>query len=280
MARISKASVYNALRRAGDHIIDAAGNDPFVSRADMRRKLTTLNGTEASLVDLFYRFIDARDARPGARVTAKDVEAAISYAEEKLIARFDLNNNGLSKAEIEQMSTTGQLAVSLAWELKVNNGRSSIESAETWISTINEMVKGVMYFAVGSEAGYPLEPVYFPNPVQAIDYNTMVNTLDLDTSDPFQDIYNIEPLFNEALLEPSRVEVDYAFAAANPNHGIDPIEVAQRVNDFAAEHLRSLHRVHIGLDIPEILEHPLYRVGLTDTGAIAGVKTTLNWPFG
>lgn len=279
MPRISKASVYNALRRAGNHIIAAAGDDPFVSRADMRRKLTTLKGTEASLVDIFYRFIDARDARPGARVTAKDVKAAIEYAEEKLIARFDLNNNGLSKAEIERMSTTGQLAVSLAWELKVNNGRAPIESAEAWNTAINEMVKGVVYFAIGSEAGYPLEPVYFPNPVQAIDYDTIVATLDLDTSDPFQDVYNIEPVTDKILLEPSRVALDYALTG-DTSQNINPIEVAQQVNAFATEHLRSLHRVHIGLDIPEIVEHPLYRVGLTDTGAIAGVKTTLNWPFG
>jgi ABC-type transport system substrate-binding protein len=49
---------------------------------------------------MFYRFIDARDAHPGAPVTAKDVEAAINYAEEKLIAQYGLDNNGLSKAEI------------------------------------------------------------------------------------------------------------------------------------------------------------------------------------
>ena len=278
MSRISKQSVYNALRRAGEHIIDAAGDDPFVSRADMRQKLKTLKGTEASLVDMFYRFIDARDAKPGARVTAKDVEAAIDYAEEKLIAQYDLNNNGLSKAEIAQMSTTGKLAVALAWELKVNHGKTHTESAEEWKNTINELVKGVIYYAVGSEAGYPIEPVYFPTSISEINYDSMVATLDLDTSDPYQDIFSIEPIMT-GLLEPSRVELD-RFNGFDESSGINPFEVAEQVNAFAAPRLRSLNRVHIGLDIPEILEHPLYRVGLTDTGAIAGIKTILNWPFG
>lgn len=278
MSRISKQSVYNALRRAGDHIINAAGDDPFVSRVDIRRKLNSLKGTEASLVDMFYRFIDARDAKSGARVTAKDVEAAIAYAEEKLIAQYDLNNNGLSKAEIERMSTTGKLAVSLAWELKVNHGKMHIESAEAWESAINELVNGVIYWAIGSEAGYPLEPVYFPTQVEAINYDAMVATLGLDTSDPFQDIFSIEPIETE-LLEPSRVDFDRS-KGFDASSGIDTFEVAAGVNALANQHLRSLHRVQIGLDIPEILEHPLYRVGITDTGAIAGVKTIMNWPFG
>ena len=278
MSRISKQSVYNALRRAGDHIIDASGNDPFVSRVDIRSKLSTLNGTEASLVDMFYRFIDARDASPGARVTAKDVEAAIDYAEEKLIAQYDLNNNGLSKAEIERMSTTGKLAVALARELKDNHGRSHIESAEEWNNTISELVEGVIYYAIGSESGQPLEPVYFPTELQEINYDTMVETLGLDTSDPFQDIFSIEPIWTD-LLEPSRVELDL-HGGFDESSGIDPIEVAKQVNEFAAQHLRSLYRVQIGLDIPEILYHPLYRVGLTDTGALAGVKTIMEWPFG
>ena len=278
MSRISKQSVYNALRRAGDHIITAAGDDPFVSRADMRQKLKTLSGTEASLVDMFYRFIDARDAKPRARVTAKDVEAAIEYAEEKLIAQYDLNNNGLSKAEIERMSTTGKLAVSLAWELKVNHGKTHVESEEAWINTIDELVKGVIYYAIGSEAGYPLEAVYFPTSVEAITYDSIVATLGLDTSDPTQDIYSIEPIWT-GLLEPARVELD-RFNGFDESSGIDTFEVAENVNTYADQHLRSLYRVQLGLDIPEIVEHPLYRIGLTDTGAIAGVKTIMNWPFG
>ena len=77
------------------------------------------------------------------------------------------------------------------------------------------------------------------------------------------------------MLEPSRVELD-RHGGYDESSGIDPIEVAKQVNEYAAQRLRSLYRVQIGLDIPEILYHPLYRVGLTDTGALAGVKTIMD----
>ena len=118
MSRISKADVNGALERAGQRIIDAAGPDKRVSRADIRGALSSLEGTEKKLVDVFFKFIDHRDHKAGATVTAKDVEKALAYAKEKLVARYDLNGNGLSKSEIAKMSLTGQLAVQLAKELK------------------------------------------------------------------------------------------------------------------------------------------------------------------
>lgn len=118
MSRISKADVNNALDLAGRRIIDAGGADSRVSRADVQKALSTLEGTEKALVDVFFKFMDHRDHRAGATITATDVNRAVAYAKEKLIAKYDLNNNGLSKSEISQMSFTGQLAVELSQALK------------------------------------------------------------------------------------------------------------------------------------------------------------------
>jgi hypothetical protein len=118
MSRIAKTDVNAALALAAQHITDAGGRDKITSRKDMEQKLTTLSGTEKALTDRFYRFIDHRDFKTNARVTAKDVERALAYAKEKLIEKYDVNQNGLSKAEVEKMSLTGQLAVKLAAELK------------------------------------------------------------------------------------------------------------------------------------------------------------------
>ena len=118
MARIAKADVHSALHRAAQNIKDAAGADGRCSRADIQAKLATLEGTDRTLTDLFFRFIDHRDAASGAAVTARDVDRAVAYAEEKLIDAYDLNNNGLSAAEIARMSVTGKSAVALARELK------------------------------------------------------------------------------------------------------------------------------------------------------------------
>jgi len=118
MPRISKASANHAIERVANNIIKSAGDDGRVSRADMKAALSKLDGTEKRLTDVFFRFIDHRDAAPGAQVTKSDVTRAVEYAKEKLIAKYDLNNNGLSKAEISKMSLTGQLAIELAKELK------------------------------------------------------------------------------------------------------------------------------------------------------------------
>lgn len=118
MPRLAKADVHNALVRAASHIKDAAQPDGIASRKDIANKLARLEGTERALVDVFYRFIDHRDAGPGARITATDIDQAITYAKDEMIDAYDLNQNGLSLAEIAEMSMTGQLAAKLARELK------------------------------------------------------------------------------------------------------------------------------------------------------------------
>lgn len=118
MPRIAKSDVHAALQRAAQHIQEAAGKDGRVSRSDIATRLEQLEGTERKLVDIFYRFIDKRDHVSGAQVTKKDVDRAVEYAKQKLIDKYDLNDNGLSKGEIARMSLTGQLSVELARELK------------------------------------------------------------------------------------------------------------------------------------------------------------------
>jgi hypothetical protein len=67
---------------------------------------------------VFYRFVDHRDHRPGATVTADDVRRAAVYAKHTMVDAYDVNGNGLSKSEIAKMSLTGKLAVELTRELK------------------------------------------------------------------------------------------------------------------------------------------------------------------
>jgi hypothetical protein len=125
MTRIAKNDVHVALQKAADKIVEAGGADQRISRAEVAAKLKGLQGTEKALVDVFYRFIDHRDAKPGAKVTAADVRKAVEYAKEHIINKYDLDRNGLSTKEIAQMSRTGQLAVQLARELKAGGTAQS-----------------------------------------------------------------------------------------------------------------------------------------------------------
>ena len=122
MSRIAKADVNRALELAAKTIIKAGGEDGRVSRADIKNALATdrIPRNQVGLVDIFFKFIDNRDWKAGAQVTAKDVNRAVEYAKKHMVAKYDLNSNGLSKDEISKMSLTGKRAVDLAKALKAS----------------------------------------------------------------------------------------------------------------------------------------------------------------
>ena len=132
MSRIAKNDVNRALEMAANRIKDAGGADGRVSRAEMTTALKGLTGTEKKLADVFFKFIDHRDFKSGAQVTSKDVDRAVKYAKTTMIAKYDLDNNGLSAAEVKKMSLTGKLAVTLATELKAAAAKTTALDAGTF----------------------------------------------------------------------------------------------------------------------------------------------------
>jgi hypothetical protein len=118
MSRIAKADVNRALDHVAKALVKAGGEDGRISRADVKAALPTLTRKERALADIFFKFVDNRDFKAGASVTSKDISKAVSYAKEHMIAKYDLNQNGLSKDEIGNMSLTGKRAVDLAKALK------------------------------------------------------------------------------------------------------------------------------------------------------------------
>lgn len=124
MARIAKADVNRALDTAAKTLIRLGGEDGKISRADVKNALATdrVARREVPLVDIFFKFVDNRDFREGAQVTAKDIKKAVEYAKKNMVANYDLDNNGLSKDEIAEMSLTGKRAVDLAKALKESAG--------------------------------------------------------------------------------------------------------------------------------------------------------------
>ena len=129
MPRIAKADVNAALQLAANSIVKAGGSDGRTSRAEMKKALATLPPAQRNLADIFFRFVDHRDFKAGAQVTARDVKAAVAYAKEHMIAKYDLNNNGLSAAEIKQMSLTGKFAIDLAKALKTAPAATTLSGA-------------------------------------------------------------------------------------------------------------------------------------------------------
>lgn len=133
MSRIAKSAVYASFDRAAALLRAAdTGHDGRISRAEVRQALTQLSGTERELADMFYRFVDHRDAVAFAKVTGTDLDKAVAYAKAHLVDRYDVNHNGLSGAEIGKMSRTAQLAVELAKETQAAAATASPESIQ-WL---------------------------------------------------------------------------------------------------------------------------------------------------
>ena len=120
MARIAKSEVNRALETAAKTLVRLGGEDGRISRKEVKDALATdrVPRKQAALVDMFFRFVDHRDFKTGAQVTEKDIKRGVEYAKKHMIAKYDLNNNGLSKDEVAKMSLTGKLAVDLAKTLK------------------------------------------------------------------------------------------------------------------------------------------------------------------
>ncbi len=127
MARIAKADVNRALEHVAKSLVTAGGADGRVSRADVKKALPTLTTAEKKLADIFFKFVDHRDFKAGATVTKNDIDRAVTYAKQSMIAKYDLNTNGLSKDEIARMSITGQRAVGLAKALKSAGAAAAAE---------------------------------------------------------------------------------------------------------------------------------------------------------
>ena len=142
MSRIAKADVYRALEQAAKTIVTAGGPDGRTSRADLKAAVAGLTGTEKKLVDVFFKFIDHRDFKSGAQVTDKDVKRAVAYAKEHMVAKYDLNANGLSSSEVKKMSLSGKLAVDLAKTLKDAGVKPSEGMLKKW-DTFYELTENV-----------------------------------------------------------------------------------------------------------------------------------------
>jgi hypothetical protein len=138
MSRIAKSDVNAALRKAAKNVVEAGGDDGRTSRAEMKEKLRELDGAEKGLTDLLFRFTDHRDFKAGAQVTKKDLARAVTYAKEHMVAKYDLNNNGLSGTEIKEMSLTGRLAVNLAKALKEAGAATKAERSNGLPQTVRK----------------------------------------------------------------------------------------------------------------------------------------------
>lgn len=263
MSRIAKADVHASLERIAQTIIQAGGEDGRISRADMAAQLETMDGTDRALADIFFRFIDHRDYKPGATVTAKDVNRAVEYSKEKLIDKYDLNNNGLSKSEISEMSRTGQLAVQLAKEIDAA-GDVGPTSGEALSKQFEMIADGLLYI---SEGDFPYEAISLPKTDSGE-----------HTVESFRDAMGIGADVEISMSGAADVDEFFAlYQDTEDGYGYDEGEVQQYKDLETAmkSNLTDLKMIHVGGD--DVVEGQVYIVGTAPDGSLAGLETSRVW---
>ena len=268
MPRLSKSSVYAALDRAANIILQAGGGDAFISRRDIRQTLMEMKGPERALVQHFYRFIDARDAGKGARVTPEDVNDAVAYTREKILDRYDLNHNGFSQTEIAEMSELGKLAVSLAIHLKRAAVDVEINTSQDLARKLKELIEGMYFTGFGSEGEDELKVVHLHTVTEHLDAETLARALHFDTSTPDHAIARFYPYsadLNYELIDTIYYEGD--------NFGVRAGEVTRLMTRY----LRDLIVVIFGEDGNSAPQHPVYWAGVAEDGTIVGLKSVVIW---
>jgi len=267
MSRLSKDYVYQALDIAANHIREAAGEDGITSRRDMRQKLNALNGAERDLADIFYRFMDHRDSKKGARITESDIVDTLAYAKENLVEQYDLNRNGLSKAEIEAMSTTGQLAVRLARKLKKAALEQSQPSPEEMKQALNDLSTNLRFASFGSEGEGPVKGFYAEGNITEINEQNIQELLNLDFSDVDQQIDRIIEVEPEVWID---------FIDLNTFFGYG--DEAEDLKLYMEANLTGLRGIILGLDnLATDSTHRTLVVGITSTKDLAGFETEIYW---
>jgi hypothetical protein len=127
MARIGHNVPLNALDHVTNLLKDSAGKDGVVSRQNAEELGKSLRrdgrGTEALAAGKIFRMVDSFDAKPGARVTAQDLDGARSFVENEILESADTNRNGYSQSEVENMPTTGRALVEIGLKLEAAGER-------------------------------------------------------------------------------------------------------------------------------------------------------------
>ena len=133
MARVSYNTPMMAYDHVRDMLKDAAGPDGIVSRTDVKKLVRQLRkdgrGSEAVAARNMFKIIDSRDNAAGARVTGFDLTASRRYFKKEMLTDYDLNKNGFSNAEMQNLSPTMRAMVAAGQMLKVQKAGGRISHA-------------------------------------------------------------------------------------------------------------------------------------------------------
>ncbi len=273
MTELTIELLSSTLDRAAEQLLTASGDDAIISRRDIRKKLTEMEGPERHFLDILYRYTDALDDKPRARVTRKDVERAVRVIKWDLLESgdIDLDTLGLSFYEVELISQYGPWALFLLVHLKrlavqeiALTGQKLADEleSEAWRLTIYN-------FASEGEAG--LQAFYREASLERLTRDAFKEVIQLDQYEP---PFNSLALFTEMdtyFIYEFLYYYDYGFAqdAEKAKQGRKLIATMEAT-------LRDVHLAILGAG-GDFSSHPTFWVGIDRAGNLVGLETETIW---
>ncbi|MEM0996402.1 MAG: hypothetical protein AAGN35_04960 [Bacteroidota bacterium] len=264
----SKENATRAIERIAEILVAAGGTDGVISRRDYRNLLPTLPGFERALADAFFKFIDDRDDKPGARVTAKDITASLAYVKRHLIDAYNLSGQTFAPEEKAILPRPARLAAELTDILR-KSPKSSTATGQDLLRILKDLTMSLIFDDFASEGENPIAPVFKPVLVKEITEETVQEVFALDDRDINQRIVRSFPLESDTNFWPNFVKL---------NTYIQRGDQAEELQIFMRTNLRDLTAVILGEDKTDANpRHRVLIIGISATGEIAGFESVVIW---
>ncbi|HMQ49611.1 MAG TPA: hypothetical protein PKA70_19245 [Saprospiraceae bacterium] len=140
---------------------------------------------------------------------------------------------------------------------------------DVWLKRLGELSVNLYYNGHGSEGETALYPFYHEGALDRLTPETFTEALGLNPELASDVIELFRPM--TVLLQPERACLIGSIDETMLTHCIETI------NAIANRQLHSLCYMVLGLDDGSIVEHPLYLIGLTREGHIAGFRSSVIW---
>ena len=258
--------IENTLQDTRDTLLAAASGDGMVSRVDFEALLEqTADPLQRNFIDFFYEFLIKLEDRPRMRVTEDIIDKGIAFIQQQLIPTFEVKTN-FTLATKQQIAEISDLALPVTEELLKITAANVLISPHEVYEQIGQYTGELFFDDLGSEAGIQIEPFFLEYSGTTISPRAFVEALGIDPDIPVGEVSR----FIDA------EEILYRFIDKS---GPELEEKARSVVELMRENLNDLKVIVLGSEFTPEYEsnHPVYVVGLGQSGNIAGFTSFVVW---
>lgn len=144
-----------------------------------------------------------------------------------------------------------------------------LNGKEAWLKRLAELSENLHYNGHGSESETALYPFYLEAVLDRLTPETFSEAMGLNPELASDIVELFRPI--SVLLQPERS----CLIGSNDEALLE--DCLTQINAIATRQLHSICYMVLGLDDGSIVEHPLYLIGLTREGHIAGFRGSVIW---